>query len=141
MACIDERKKNRHSEYYFVLLQYYLVDLVVPGMHTRGVPETHLCLVIIIMSNLRKITRTFRNPQVLEYSGVLKCSYSVQVLRTELSILRMHIMSQLQNQDNSPTLERIGGRRSEVKDENAVEPRRRDDGGCIGRPWRGSIWS
>ena len=30
----------------------------------QGVPEPHLCLVIIIMSNLRKITRTFRNPQV-----------------------------------------------------------------------------
>ena len=30
---------------------------------TQGVPETHLCLVMIILSNLRKITRTFRNPQ------------------------------------------------------------------------------
>ena len=40
-----------------------------------GVPETHLCLVIIIMSNLRKITRTFRTPLV----GSVHISHSEQV--------------------------------------------------------------
>jgi hypothetical protein len=50
--------------------------------HFQGVPEKHLCLVLKIMSNLRKLTRKFRNLQKPPGSRQLCESHQTVVSKT-----------------------------------------------------------
>ena len=69
-----------------VLVLEYSLGTSIASTHSKyqGVPDHHLCLEIIIMSNLRKITRTFWNPLVLEYiQGIPTCTWHMRGIQYE----------------------------------------------------------